>query len=49
MHSLRLPNHIVPAYVSRVAKNIAYWVWKISQDCISVYMLWWFEIWEKLL
>ena len=42
------PNHIVPAHVLREAKNIACCVWKTSQDCISVYMLWRFEIWENL-
>ena len=41
------PNHIVPAHVSRVAKNIACCVWKTAQDCISVCMLWRFEIWEN--
>ena len=41
------PNHIVHVHVSRVAKNIACSVWKTSQDCISVYMLWWSEIWEN--
>ena len=41
------PNHIVLAHVSKVAKNIACCVWKTSQDCISVYMLWRFEIWEN--
>ena len=41
------PNHIVPAHVSRVAKNIECCVWKTSQDCISVYMLLWFQIWEN--
>ena len=40
-------NHIVPAHVSRVANNITCCVWKTSQDCISVYMLWRFEIWEN--
>ena len=41
------PNHIVPLHVSRVAKNIACCVWKTSQDCVSVYMLWRFKIWEN--
>ena len=41
------PNHIVPVHVSRVVKNIVYCVWKTLQDCISVYMLWKFEIWEN--
>ena len=41
------PNHIVPAHVSRVAKNIACCVWKTLQDCISVYMLWQFKIREN--
>ena len=41
------PNHIIPAHVLRVAKNIACCVWKTSQDCISVYMLWRLEIWEN--
>ena len=41
------PNHIVLTHVLRVTKNIACCVWKISQDCMSVYMLWWFEIWEN--
>ena len=47
MYSLWWLNHIVPVHVSRVAKNIACCVWKISQDCISVYTLWRFEIWEN--
>ena len=47
MYSLWWPNHIVPAHVSRVVKNIVCYVWKISQDCISIYMLWRFEIWEN--
>ena len=47
MYSLWWPNHFVPTHVSKVAKNIAYCVWKTSQDCISVYMLWQFEIWEN--
>ena len=47
MYSLWWPNHIVPAYVSKVAKNFACYVWKTSQDCINVYMLWRFEIWEN--
>ena len=46
-YSLWWPNHIVPVHVSKVAKNIAYCVWKISQDCIGVYLLWRFEIWEN--
>ena len=41
------PNHIVFAHVSRIAKNIVCCMWKTSQDCISVYMLWRFEIWEN--
>ena len=41
------PNHIVSAHVSRIVKNIACCVWKTSQDCISVFMLWRFEIWEN--
>ena len=47
MWNLWWPNHIVSAHVLRIAKNIACCVWKTSQDCISVYMLWWFEIWEN--
>ena len=41
------PNHIVPVHVSRIEKNIACCVWKTSQDCICVYKLWRFEIWEN--
>ena len=47
MYSLWWPNHIVSAHVSKVAKNFVCCVWKTSQDCISVYMLWRFEIWEN--
>ena len=46
-YSMWCPNHIVSAHVSRVAKNIACYMWKTSQDCISVYMLWRFEIWRN--
>ena len=28
------------------SKEFTCCVWKTLQDCISVYMLWWFEIWE---
>ena len=41
------PNHIVSMHVSRIAKNIVCYVWKTLQDCISVYMLWRFEMWEN--
>ena len=47
MYSLWWTNYIIPTHVSRVAKNIACCVWKTSQDCISVYLLWRFEIWEN--
>ena len=47
MYSLWWSNHIVPAHVSKVAKNVAWSLWKTLQDCISVYMLWQFEIWEN--
>ena len=40
-------NHIIPAHVSIVAKNIVCCMWKTSQDCMSIYMLWRFEIWEN--
>ena len=34
-------------HASRIAKNIVCCVWKTLEDCISVYMLWQFEIWEN--
>ena len=36
MYSLWWPNHIVLAHVSKVVKNFACCVHKISQDCISI-------------
>ena len=47
MYSLWWLNHIVPAHLSKVAKNIACHVWKTSQDYINVYVLWQFEICEN--
>ena len=46
MYSLWWPNHMVPAHVSKVAKNLRVVCENIARmhKCL---ILWWFEIWEK--